>query len=90
MASNVTVETNHAAIRDLERSQAVQNLLLRKAKLIATDANRIAPDADDGFVAVLDVGPNRARAAVYTRTAKAMLAEAEDHVLLRALDAGRG
>jgi hypothetical protein len=83
MASNVRVDINHAAIRDIERSREVQDLLLRMAE-------RIRDDAGDGFEAAVEVGTNRARAAVYTRTAEAMIAETYHHALTRAIDAGRG
>jgi hypothetical protein len=83
MASNVRVDINHAAIRDIERSREAQDLLLRIAE-------RIRDAAGDGFEAAVEIGTNRARAAVYTRTPRAMVVEARDHVLLRALDAGRG
>lgn len=81
MASKV--QLNLAAVRDLLRSREVEEELLRRAR-------RIAAAAGPGFVADSEVERNRARAAVYTATFDAILAEAEDHALLRAVDAGRG
>lgn len=77
------VEVNHRAIADLLRSPAIERDLRARA-------DRIAAAAGPGFVAHSEVGQHRARAAVVTETFDAMLAEALEHRLLRAVDAGRG
>lgn len=71
-----------AAIGKLLESPAVKADLKRRA-------DRIAAAAGPGFEASVVSGRNRARASVITATPEARLAEARDHVLLRALDAGR-
>jgi hypothetical protein len=49
----------------------------------------MATAAGLGFESDSDVGQNRARAAVWTGTIEAMVAEATDRALTRSIDAGR-
>jgi hypothetical protein len=71
-----------AAIGKLLESPEVRADLKRRT-------DRIAAAAGQGFEASVEVGRNRARGSVITATPEARSAEARDHVLLRALDAGR-
>lgn len=82
MASNVRIEFNDKAFRDLLRSDEVKADLERRAR-------RIAAAAGPGHVAESERQRNRARAAVITETSEAKRAEAVDHALTRAIDAGR-
>lgn len=77
------IELNSKGLRQLLRSPEVLADVEQRAQ-------RIAAAAGEGFEASAKLGPNRARASVVTATAEAMLAEAEDRALTRALDAGRG
>lgn len=77
------VQLNRGNVRKLLRSEEVQANL--KAR-----ADRIAAAAGPGMEAGVTVGPNRARTSVITATPEAMLAEATDRKLTRAIDAGRG
>lgn len=52
-------------------------------------AARIAAAAGEGMEADLTIGPQRARASVRTATPEAMVAEATNRDLTRAIDAGR-
>ncbi len=72
-----------AGIRELLKSPMVQRDLRARAQ-------RIANAAGPGMEVRTDVGRNRARAAVVTADVDAMLAEATDRKLTRAIDAGRG
>lgn len=81
--STVRVEINKAGVRALLKSVEVQADLKRRAEAIAAKAG-------DGMEVETDVGANRARAVVVTRTESAKKAEAKNHTLSRALDAGRG
>jgi hypothetical protein len=83
MASNIRVDVNQSAIRDLLRSREVERDLLARAQ-------RIARAAGEGYEADSQIGTNRARASVRTVGPAAAMDEAIDHTLLRALDAGRG
>jgi hypothetical protein len=74
---------NPAGVRDLLRSPGVERDLRERA-------NRIAQAAGEGYEADSAIGSKRARATVWTATPEAMLIEATEHRLLRALDAGRG
>lgn len=81
--ANVRVKMNSKGARALLRSHEVQDDLRKRA-------DRIAARAGAGFEVESGRGTNRARAAVITKTARAMRAEAKDKRLTRALDAGRG
>lgn len=71
-------------MRDLLRSDGV------RADLIAR-ARRVAAAAGPGMeVDTDDEGRNRARVTVWTATIEAMVAEARDRSLTRAIDAARG
>jgi len=65
------------------KSDGVKADLERRARLIAAAAG-------PGHRVEVEVGRNRARAAVITDTIPAMIAEGRDRNLSRALDAGRG
>jgi hypothetical protein len=84
MASDVRVDINHAAIRDILRSREVQDLFLALGGFATGRRRRGFYAADSRW------GRSRARATVWTRHAGRWSIEARDHVLLRALDAGRG
>ena len=76
------VVINSAAARALLQSDEVAADLERRAR-------NIAAAAGDGMEVSIEIGPERARAAVITGTAEAKLAEATDRTLSSALDAGR-
>lgn len=82
MASTIKVTLNSEGVRDLLRSDGVR-------KDLRARADRIAAAAGPGHIADDETGRNRARAAVITATAEAMLSEATNHTLTRAIDAGR-
>ncbi|MPZ66169.1 MAG: hypothetical protein GEU83_11860 [Pseudonocardiaceae bacterium] len=77
-----TVTLHGSGVRDLLRSPGVLGDLERRARAIA---DRAGPGHD----VESEVGANRARAVVYTVTFDAMLAEAHQRTLTRAIDAGR-
>lgn len=81
-AANARVEMNRQAIGDLLRSDAVLNVLREKG-------DRIGAAAGPGHEVDPEIGRNRARVSIRTATVEAMIAEAYDHNLTRALDAGR-
>lgn len=68
-------------VKDLLKSQEMQNML-------ATKAAAIAARAGDGFTSGVRVGNDRARAYILPETYKARRRQARDHVLERAV--GRG
>lgn len=76
------IQLNRKGVRTLLRSPAVLADLEGRAR-------RIAAAAGPGHVVDSSVGRNRARAAVITATAEAMLSEAKHRTLTRAIDAGR-
>jgi hypothetical protein len=78
----VRVDVDGKAVRDLLTSREVEAEL-------RTHAERIARQAGPGHRVESSRRGNRARAAVLTDTVEAMVAEATDHNLLRAVDAGR-
>lgn len=80
--SAVRVVLNRRNIRALLKSPGVAADLRRRAE-------NIARAAGPGHRVESEIGRNRARAAVITDTIPAMLAEARDRNLTRALDAGR-
>lgn len=82
MAKKIRIVMNSAGVDALLKSSEVQDDLERRARAIA-DA------AGEGMEVDVRVGQTRARASVRTATYEAMLAEAQDKVLTRALDAGR-
>lgn len=80
---DVTVKLNRAGIEELLRSSGVAGDLEARAE-------RIAAAAGEGFDHEVEIGPSRARAAVWTATRAARRAEASDRALTSAVDAGRG
>ena len=78
----VVIKLNKAGMRELLRSQAVQQDMERRARLIAAAAG-------DGMAVESEIGPNRARAEVRTDTFEARHAEATTRNLSTAVDAGR-
>jgi len=76
------VRINRKGVRELLRSREVLSDLERRA-------NAIAAAAGEGMEVDSEVGRNRARASVRTATREAVLAEAQQRALTRALDAGR-
>lgn len=68
-------------VKDLLKSQEVQNML-------ATKAAGIAARAGDGFTSGVRVGTDRARAYVLPETYRARRRQARDHVLERAVGKG--
>lgn len=89
MAGLVVIKLNTAGIREMLKSPGVQADLKARADRMAAAANATA-GIENGFLSEVTVGAVRARARVFTATADAMVAEAEDRVLTRAFDAGRG
>lgn len=76
------IELNAATVRTLLKSDGVKADLERRAKAIAAAAG-------DGFEVATRDGKNRIHVEVQTATPEAMLAEAQDKRLTRAIDAGR-
>lgn len=69
-------------MRDLLRSDEIRRDLEERAK-------RIAAAAGEGMESSTTIGRTRALAMVWTETVEAMVAEATDRKLTRAIDAGR-
>jgi hypothetical protein len=82
MARNVTIKLNSPGVKALLRSPEMLADLEARAR-------RIAAVAGPGFESDGQIGPSRARAAVWTDTFEAMHAEATTRALTRAIDAGR-
>lgn len=83
MASGkVTVKMSKQGSRDVLKSLEVRSDLEARAR-------RIAAAAGPGNEVEVQVGKERARAAIVTTTAEAMRREATDRSLTSALDAGR-
>lgn len=78
--AKVRVKINSSTARAILRSAEVQGRLDREARAIASSAG-------SGYIAGSEVGPNRARAYVFTRTRKAIVDNARNNTLLRALGA---
>ncbi len=76
------LKLNSQGIVDLLRSDGVLRDLRARAE-------RIAAVAGEGMAVDSDVGRTRARAWVWTDTPEAMVAEATNRKLTRAIDAGR-
>ncbi len=79
------IKWNMAEYRRIRRSKELEQVLLGLAKKGAAAANESA----DGYEAVSDIGANRARAAVVAASVYARRDNAEDHTLLRCIDAMR-
>lgn len=79
----VRVELNTEGVRDLLRSEEVRRDLKRRADNVRTQADVLAR-SPNGHFSDSRIGPNRARAAVVTRTPKAALMQARNSTLVRA------
>jgi len=79
----VRFEMNPNALREILRSDEVLGDLRRRGEAVAAAAG-------PGHRVETETGPNRARVAVITDTIPAMIAEARDRRLTRAIDAARG
>lgn len=82
MVTAVRIELDSQGIEQLLRSQEVGQDLQRRADAVAAAAG-------EGVRARVYQGRDRVRAQVWTATAAAKKAEAEDRTLLKALDAAR-
>lgn len=80
--ARIQVKMNRAAVRKLLKAPELREDLERRAR-------KMASAAGPGFEADSQIGRNRARAMAYTSDFESMRAEAEDHALTRAIDAGR-
>ena len=80
---SVRIVLKSRGIKSLLRSAEVRSDLERRAAAIKSAAG-------DGFESDSRTGTNRAHASVYTDTYDAMVAEARNRTLTRALTAGRG
>lgn len=76
------IQWNRSAFRRIRRLPELERELLDRAKKGAAAANQSA----DGYIAVSEIGPNRARAAVVAASTHARRDNAEDHTLLRVID----
>lgn len=83
--ANSRVELNSAGVRELLTSPEIQADLAARAARIRDAAGGEAA----GFESSSIVSGTRARASVITATAEAMVAEATNRTLTRAIDAGR-
>lgn len=80
----VRVKWNYPGMGTILKSADMRAELERHARAIAAEAGG-SPD----YLTDSSIGRNRARASVRTATVAAAKAETTEHVLLRALDAGR-
>ena len=79
---HVTIELDIDAVYEMIKSAEMQAVLEERG-------GRIADAAGDGHRVEVEVGPNRARAAVITDTFEAVVSESKDKTLSRAIDAAR-
>lgn len=79
----VRIRWNAAGFREVRRLATLEKDLLDRAQ-------RGAAAAGDGYIAVSEIGPDRARAAVVAASTHARRDNAEDHTLLRVIDVMRG
>lgn len=77
------IRFNYKGFDEVRRSEGVRADL-------AARAQRIASAAGPGFETKATLNPGRAGVLVYADTHEAMVAEAEDKALTRAIDSGRG
>lgn len=87
--SNVRIEVHYDAVGGLLKGPEISALIASKCAAIA-DAATNASDPGALFGHGVETGSHRAQGKVWTANALAMVAEAEDRVLTRSLDAGRG
>jgi hypothetical protein len=73
------IQWNIGGFRKVRRLPALERELLNHAK----DG---AEAAGDGYIAVSEIGPNRARAAVVAASGHARHDNAQEHTLLRVID----
>ena len=76
MAKNVRVKMRSRASRALLRSADTEAMVKGRA-------DSMAAEAGSGYIANFEVGPNRARSYVFTRTHEAMKDNARNNTLLR-------
>lgn len=74
-----SIRWNLAGFRKVRRLRTLERTLLDRAKDGASSAG-------DGYIAVSEIGPNRARAAVVAASTYARRDNAEDHTLMRIID----
>jgi len=84
--ANVRLEFHYDGFNEVRRSPEVQAEVYRRADAIGAAASA----SSDGYEVRKSVNKTRARASIITDTADAMLDQAKNHTLERALDAGRG
>ncbi|MFF1820393.1 hypothetical protein ACFVWG_24015 [Kribbella sp. NPDC058245] len=96
MAPSIRIELNRAGVGELLKSEAVQQMLNRKAEAVAAAARSRAPmvDGDPGKIPLpietrADPTPTRARAIVEADHPAALAIEAKHRLLGGALDAAR-
>ncbi|MGO2080280.1 hypothetical protein [Glutamicibacter arilaitensis] len=77
------IRFNYAGFNAVRRSEGVRADLEARAQ-------RIAAAAGPGFETKSTLNPGRAGVLIFADTHEAMVAEAEDKALTRAIDAGRG
>lgn len=87
--ARVRLEFNYPGFNEVRTSPEVAAEVHRRADAIGAAANA-ATEEGEGFEVRKSINKTRARASIITVTAEAMLAQQTDHVLERALDAGRG
>lgn len=87
MGKAVRIELNKAEVRRILRGEGeysgVRDEIERRTEAIAAAAG-------EGMEPSVQVGAKRLHGSVITATAEAMVAEARDRTLTRALEAGRG
>lgn len=89
--ARVRLEFHYEGFNEVRTSPEVTADIHRRTDAIAAAANgMVEGGTGDDFEGRKTVNKTRARGSVITVTAEAMLAQQRDHVLERALDAGRG
>ncbi|MFE3060594.1 hypothetical protein [Nocardia sp. NPDC059239] len=83
----IRVRFNFDAFEQIRRAPGVAAFLKDRADAIAKEARDRS--GEEGYLAVTGRGRTRDRAAVVTTTWQAIRDNAEDHTLLKSLDAGR-
>lgn len=81
-----SVRINHAGARQLLQSPEVMKELRKYGDQVAATAAQILGGPPESYAIEEWVGQNRARVSVWTDSKEARIAEAQDHVLLQALN----